>query len=449
LQIPDTQYEPTSWSAIGGWADDDQAAALKAFRASCVPIVAQNSPLPDGRALGTSLRDPCLDAKSASDTDAAKARAFFESHFVPVRISRLGDAAGFVTGYYEPIVDGSRSQSEAFPVPIYRRPSNLFVKGFTQAAASLPNKGQVFRKIGRRKLVPYYDRGAIEDGAIAGRGLEVVWLRNQTDLLFIQIQGSARIRLEDGSMVRINYDSHNGYPYTPVGRILIERNIVPKAEMSMQRIREYMEQNPDAATELRRQNKSYVFFHEVSLADKDEPLGAQGVALTAGRSIAVDKSLHIYGTPFFINTSLPIDSDKSDTAFQRLMVAQDTGSAIVGPARADIYFGAGKEAGQVAGRVKNAASFTLLLPNSLDPVASGKTVPLPEDRPSEKIAKLFPQTDGGETAKETVPLPEARPPEAPVPQAKPAADSKPEVAKARDADAAADTPLHRGRRHRP
>jgi membrane-bound lytic murein transglycosylase A len=131
------------------------------------------------------------------------------------------------------------------------------------------------------------------------------------------------------------------------------------------------------------------------------------------------------------------------------MVAQDTGSAIVGPARADIYFGAGKEAGQVAGRVKNAASFTLLLPNSLDPVASGKTVPLPEDRPSEKIAKLFPQTDGGETAKETVPLPEARPPEASVPQAKPAADSKPEAAKARDADAAADTPLRRSRRHRP
>ncbi len=124
----------------------------------------------------------------------------------------------------------------------------------------LPNKGRVFRKIGRRKLVPYYDRAEIEDGAIAGRGLEICWLKDQTDLLFTQIQGSARVRLEDGSTLRINYDAHNGYPYTPVGRILIDRNIIPKDQMSMQKIREWMEQNPDGAKELRRQNRSYVFF---------------------------------------------------------------------------------------------------------------------------------------------------------------------------------------------
>jgi membrane-bound lytic murein transglycosylase A len=401
LQIPESQYAPLTWSAVAGWADDDPLPAFKTFRASCKPIAAQKTPLADSKALGTSLREPCIAARAEDISESARAREFFERNFIPLQISRVGEDAGFVTGYYEPIVDGSRVQTDVYTVPVYRRPSNLFVRGYSQANASMPNKGQVFRKIGRRKLVPYYDRAEIEDGAIAGRGLEVVWLKSQTDLLFIQIQGSARIRLEDGSMVRINYDAHNGYPYTPVGRVLIERNIVPKDQMSMQKIREYMEQSPDAAKELRRQNRSYVFFREVSLSATDEAVGAQGVPLTAGRSIAVDKSLHVYGTPFFIEGNLPIESDISNTPFRRLMVAQDTGSAIIGPARADIYFGAGADAGRVAGRLKNPARFVMLLPKSLDPTERGKTMPLPEDRPSAAIAKLFPQQEPvKETAKE-------------------------------------------------
>lgn len=393
LEIPGGQYAPLKWSEVVGWTDDDPLPAFKTFRASCKPIAAQKGPLAESKALGTSLRDPCIAARAEDISDSAKAREFFEKNFTPLLISRVGEDAGFVTGYYEPIVDGSRTQTEVYNVPVYRRPSNLFVRGYSQANASMPNKGQVFRKIGRRKLVPYYDRAEIEDGAIAGRGLEVVWLKSQTDLLFIQIQGSARIKLEDGSMVRINYDAHNGYPYTPVGRVLIERNIVPKDQMSMQKIREYMEQNPEGGKELRRFNRSYVFFREVKLAADDEAVGAQGVPLTAGRSIAVDKSLHVYGTPFFIEGSLPIESDTSNTPFRKLMIAQDTGSAIIGPARADIYFGAGADAGRVAGRLKNPARFVMLLPNSLDPVPRGKTVPLPDDRPSATIAKLFPQTE--------------------------------------------------------
>ena len=144
--------------------------------------------------MGTSLRDPCRVARNLDLDDGAKAKAFFEGHFLPLRISRLGEAEGFVTGYYEPIIDGSRTQTDVYTVPVYRRPSNLFVRGARQSSAGLPNKGQVFRKIGRRKLVPYYDRAEIEDGAIAGRGLEIVWLKNQTDLLFTQIQGSARVQ---------------------------------------------------------------------------------------------------------------------------------------------------------------------------------------------------------------------------------------------------------------
>src|SRR6185437_11558463 len=372
------------------------------------------NPPADSRALGWSLRDPCEAARFDDISDNGRAAAFFERHFLPLQISRLGEDDGFVTGYYEPIIDGSRTQTDVYSVPVYRRPSNLFVRGFRQSSLTLPNSGPVFRKIGRRKLVPYYDRAEIEDGAIAGRGLEICWLKNQTDLLFAQIQGSARIRLEDGSTIRVNYDAHNGYPYTAVGRVLIDRGIIPKDQMSMQKIREWMEQNPDGAKEVRRQNRSYIFFREVQLSDKDEAVGAQGVPLTPGRSIAVDKSLHVYGTPFFIEGELPIESERSKTPFGRLMIAQDTGSAIVGPARADLYFGAGVDAGKVSGRLRHNMRFVILVPNSLDPVERGRKMPVPDERPSEKIAKLFPQ---GDPLKDQPKDPKtgAKPPEAPVP----------------------------------
>ncbi|MGH6714191.1 MAG: murein transglycosylase A [Bradyrhizobium sp.] len=416
LQISGAQYSPVAWSDIAGWSDDDHLAAYKTFRDSCKPIAAQTKPPSDSKALGTSLRDPCRIARGLELSDRAKAKAFFEEQFFPLRISRLGEPEGFVTGYYEPIVDGSRTENEVYKVPVYRRPSNLFVRGATQNSAGLPNGGKVFRKIGRRKLVPYYDRAEIEDGAIEGRGLEICWLKDQTDLLFSQIQGSARVSLDDGSTVRINYDAHNGYPYTPVGRILIERNIIPRDQMSMQKIREWMTANPDGANELRRQNRSYVFFREVQLSDKDEPVGAQGVSLTPGRSIAVDKALHVYGTPFFIEGELPIETEISKTPFRRLMIAQDTGSAIVGPARADLYLGAGVEAGKTAGRFRHNMRFVMLLPRSLDPSARGRKMPTPDARPSEKIAKLFPQVDPLKGAlkdqKSATPAAQAAPPSA-------------------------------------
>jgi membrane-bound lytic murein transglycosylase A len=446
LEISNTQYSPLAWSDIAGWNDDDHLAAYGAFRISCRPIAAQTGPASDAKALGTSLRDPCRIAKGLELSDRAKAKAFFEENFLPLRISRLGEPEGFVTGYYEPILDGSRTENEVYKVPIYRRPSNHFVKGQTQASVGLPNKGAVYRKIGRRKLVPYYDRAEIEDGAIEGRGLEIAFLKNQTDLLFAQIQGSARIELPDGSMVRINYDAHNGYPYTPVGRILIERNIIPREQMSMQKIREWMEQNPDGANELRRQNRSYVFFREVNLSATDEAVGGQGVPLTAGRSIAVDKALHVYGTPFFIEAELPIESVQSKTPFRRLMISQDTGSAIVGPARADLYFGAGAEAGRVSGRLRHNARFAILVPKSLDPVARGRKLPLPDARPSEKIAKLFPQVDplkdkpkdqakdasGKEPAKSTTPAAPATTAQAPVVKPVPLPEARPTTAPTRE-----------------
>jgi membrane-bound lytic murein transglycosylase A len=425
LVIGGSQYTPVAWADIAGWKDDDHLAAFRTFRASCKVISARTGP-PGDKALSGSLREPCRAAKAADIADNARARAFFQQHFEPLQISRLGEDSGFVTGYYEPVIDGSRTRTDVYNVPVYRRPSNLFVRGYNQESVGLPNKGEVFRKIGRRKLVPYYDRAQIEDGAIAGRGLEICWLKDQTDLLFAQIQGSARVRLQDGSTIRINYDAHNGYPYTAVGRVLIDRGIIPKDQMSMQKIGEWMEQNPDGAKEVRRQNRSYIFFREVQLSDKDEAVGAQGVPLTPGRSIAVDKSLHVYGTPFFIEGELPIESERSKTPFRRLMIAQDTGSAITGPARADLYFGAGADAGRISGRLRHNMRFVMLVPKSLDPVARGRKMPLPDPRPSARIARLFPQADPLKDpenapvasssaaspevdATATVPLPSARP----------------------------------------
>jgi membrane-bound lytic murein transglycosylase A len=389
LKMPDTQLEPVDWGELQGWADDDHLASFASFLRSCRPM-ANGKSAADTPPLQAALREICRTALRAKPKDAAEARTFFEQNFRPVRIAKLGDNAGFLTGYYEP-VEGALAPSDEYTVPVYRRPSNLIVSGRSrqQSGKSFPNKGKVGRLVGRRKLVPYYDRGEIEDGVLAGRGLEICWLKSRVDLFFIQIQGSARVRLEDGNMLRLNYDGHNGWPYTPVGRILIDKGIVPRDEISMERIREWMQANPEEANELRRKNQSYVFFREVNLAEQDEAVGGQGVPLTPGRSIAVDRPFHAYGTLFFIEADLPLASARDKSKFQHLMVAQDTGSAITGPARADIYFGAGQEPGRIAGRIRHAARFAVLLPKELDMVRAGATMPLPPAKPSIVEARLI------------------------------------------------------------
>jgi membrane-bound lytic murein transglycosylase A len=339
------------------------------------------------------LTQVCRQALAVGQLTDDQARIFFEHNFRPLRIASLGDSAGLLTGYYEPIVDGSRFPTGIFKVPIYRRPPDL-VPPRNSTGPGFPNKGQSLRRTSSAALVPYYDRGQILDGALDGKHLEICWIKNQSDALGIQIEGSARVRLEDGTILRINYDGHNGYPFVPVSRILIERNIIPRKEMSLERIREWMHANPQSAEEVLRQNRSFVFFRIVGLSDDHEPkdaqgtphereaVGAQGVPLTPGRSIAVDNALHVYGTPFFIQAYLPLTSEKRSVSFDRLMIAQDTGSAIVGPARADIFWGAGDRAGQLANHVHHPGNFALLVPRELDPVTAGARIPLPPEKPS-------------------------------------------------------------------
>ncbi len=384
LKLPNTAFEAVLWSGIEGWASDDHQAAYATFLASCRAIVKNTRPLKDPRPVYRALRPICDRAVEKPASSAEDARAFFETNFVPARISPLGETLGFITGYYEPIVEGARYPSDQFTVPLYRPPSNLVTSGSWRP--NYTGKGKTGRRLGRRKIVPYYDRTEIEDGALAGRELEICWLKDPIDSFFAQIQGSARVRLEDGKVLRLNYASTNGHAYTAVGRFLIERGIVPKEEMSMQRIRQWMETNPEEGKELRRKNKSFVFFRETALQEHEEAIGAQGIPLTAGRSIAVDKNIHVYGTPFFLDAYLPIKSDYPDTDFRRLMIAQDTGGAIVGPARADIYFGAGDEPEAIAGRLKHFGRFVMLVPKEIDPFALAGKIPLPRPRPAEKVA---------------------------------------------------------------
>jgi len=397
LKIPNAALEPSGWDHLDGWTRDDHASAFAAFYASCRPIVRayafraeavqrsryvrpESLGFPaDARPMRAALDDVCARAIKAGRLRPEAARQFFETNFVPVRIRKLGDPAGFLTGYYEPIVDGSRFPTREFTVPLYRRPRDLVARGVPDGGA-FPNNGRAFRRTATGEFVPYYDRGQIEDGALDGQHLEICWLRNPADALAVQIEGSARVRLEDGAMLRINYDAHNGYPFVAAGRVLIEHHLVTRKEMSTQRVAEWMHDNPEGAKEVRRQNRQVVFFRIVGLDDDSEAIGAQGIPLSPGRSIAVDKALHVYGTPFFIEADLPA-SRSIPSAFRRVMIAQDTGSAIVGPARADLYLGAGDEAGQVANRIRQDGRFTILLPRELDPAAAGARMPLPPVKP--------------------------------------------------------------------
>jgi membrane-bound lytic murein transglycosylase A len=392
LKLSGSQLEPVKWSELAGWTADDHLAAFAAYQASC-RAARKTQRTGDRAEISGALWNVCRDAIELKPQDSDTARAFFERHFQPVRIARLGEAGGLLTGYFEPVVAGSRFPSPEFHVPVYRRPRDLAAAGYNPASIAFPNKGaRIGRRTANNDLVPYYDRGAIEAGTLDGQKLEICWLKDPFDLLTIQIEGSARVILEDGTPLRISYDSHNGYSYSSIERVLVERNIIPRQEMSAQRIRDWMAAHPDEAAKVRAANRSYVFFRITGLSNEGEPVGAQGVPLTPGRSIAVDR-VHEYGTPFFIEANLPIESVKSVSRFGRLMIAQDTGSALVGPARADLYWGAGDDAGRIAGRIRHPGRFAMLVPRELDLVAVGRHMPLPVPKP--KIPEVeVDKTDG-------------------------------------------------------
>ena len=391
LNLRNARIEPLSFSTLAGWTDDDHAAAFDTFLKSCRAILNGTRAMRSARPFYGALFKVCERAVAAGQLDRDHARAFFEDNFKPVRVTPAGQTAGFFTGYYETEVDGSRFPSDEYTIPIYAAPAETVRRHQSKVFADL-------------------DRTRIEDGALAGKELEICYIKNPVDAFFAQIQGSTRVKLDNGKLLRLNYIASNGMPYTPVGKFLIDRGIVSKEEMSMDKIREFMESNPDEGKELRRKNRSFVFFQETPLGTHDECIGAQGVPLTPGRSLAVDKRIHIYGTPVWIDAELPIESEKPETKFRRLLFAQDTGSAIVGPARADIYFGHGEEISHIAGRIKQNGQFVMLAPQSvaISGTAVATNVPLPKPRPA-MIVTAAARSAAETTASVPVRLPKRRP----------------------------------------
>ena len=367
LHVPGAQVDPLTFAALDGWTDDDHAAAFGSFLNSCRAILHSTPAMHRKKPLLGGLHKVCQRAQLLKEPTRESARKFFEDNFQPVRVvpptrtfGFYTGADGFYTGYYEPQVEGSRFPSDKYSVPLYGVPSHVSGK-----------KSTVFAEVDRQHIV---------EGALAGKGLEICWVKSPVDAFFAQIQGSTRVKLDTGGMLRLNYVASNGKPYTPVGRILIDEGIIAAQDMTMDRIRQYMESNPEKGAELRLKNRSYVFFTERPLETHEEPAGAQGVPLTAGRSIAVDPKIHQYGTPIWIDARLPLKGDAPVDPFQRLVIAQDTGSAIRGAARADIYFGYGGDAPSIAGRIKQFGRFVMLVPKSI-PIEPPKAVPVPKPKP--------------------------------------------------------------------
>jgi membrane-bound lytic murein transglycosylase A len=358
--------QPVDFDALPGWAEDDHAAALAAFKVSCTRLMKLAADRPLGRqglaGRGGDWRSPCAEAAALPAGDAGAARAFFESHFRPVAVT-LPTGAGRFTGYYEPLLRGSRTRDQVYATPLHRRPDDLLDADLGDFKEAL--KGQrIVGRVDGRKFVPYHDRGAIVDGALDGRGLEILWVDSPVDAFFLQIQGSGVVELTDGTRVRVGYAAKNGRAYHAIGRELIRRQVVPKEKMSMQAIREWLAAHPKEADKVMRLNESYVFFFE---NDGDGPIGAQGVVLSPGRSLAVDRDIYPMGVPVYVDTLQPGVEKKP---LRRLMVAQDTGGAINGPIRGDVYFGTGDAAGDAAGRMNHPGTWYLLLPRDVSPPAA-------------------------------------------------------------------------------
>lgn len=335
---------------LPGWADDDHRAALAVFRRGA-EVLADHPPRQ--RELGVDPRNLTTALKDA--VDAGNARAFFERRFTPV----LVDEPAHFTGYYEPEVAGSRVRAPGFTVPLHGVPDDLV----EVTPGTVPGLDPEYRfaRMTATCLDAYHDRGAIQAGALDGRGLEIAWLADPVDAFFIHIQGAARLRLPDGGTMRVTYAAKSGHPYTPIGRVLIERGALPAGGATMQTIRAWLRDNPDERDAVLASNRSYIFFREAPVtATELGPIAAAKVPLTTGRSLAVDRTLWSFHLPVWVETTLP-----DGAPFARLMVAQDTGSAIVGPARGDIFFGSGDAAGEIAGTMNARGRFVVLFPRGV------------------------------------------------------------------------------------
>jgi membrane-bound lytic murein transglycosylase A len=339
---------PVTWADVPGWNEDDQSLAMSAFLQSCVALRWRDQ-----------WQASCQKAKDLQNPSPQVARQFFEEHLTPHQVRQAdGSTSGMMTGYYVPDLKGSRYPSSEHPYPLYGRPDDLLTIDLSDVYPDLGNYRLRGRLDGHR-VIPYWDRGEIDsfDRPLAGK--ELFWVADPVELFFLHIQGSGRIVLDDGKKVMINYADQNGHPYKSIGKYMLERGIMKRSQMSMQNIRKWAENNPREVDDLLNQNPSYVFFRELDKSFQSPP-GALGVPLTPERSLAVDRRYVPLGAPVFVATTWPNTSQP----LNRLMMAQDTGGAIKGRIRGDFFWGMGDKAGAQAGRMKQDASFWVLLPKT-------------------------------------------------------------------------------------
>jgi membrane-bound lytic murein transglycosylase A len=348
------------FDTLPGWCADDFLAAFRVFRTSAAQLVENSAELRPAEAPSPDLLATCRAALSRELGSTAEARAFFKAMFAPAEILPATDSP-FFTGYFEPQTEGSVQRIPGFEAPILARPADLVT---LPQGETLPGADATLTSAARvaDMLQPYPDRAAIEDGALAGQGLELVWLRDRVEVFIIQVQGSARVRLTDGRMIRLRYAGRNGWPYTSIGRLLIEQGAIAAADMSLEALTSWLRLHPVEADAVMRRNRSYVFFAvDEALSGADGPIGGAGLPLTPGRSMAIDRAIWSYGLPFFVDLEKPLQ-DGGFGRWRRLLIAQDTGSAIVGPGRVDLFFGSGAAAGTLAGRQRHHGRLFVLEP---------------------------------------------------------------------------------------
>ena len=348
-----------SFDDLPDWGADRHSDALPVLAKSCGALLklAPETKVGGGEAEQTAgaWSAACRALPSVPKNDPGAARAFFERWFTPYRAANHGDTTGLFTGYYEPLLRGARQRGGRFTIPLYFRPPDLVTVDLGRFHQALKGE-RVAGKVVEGRLVPYASRADIDAGALAGRRLELLWVDDAVDAFFLHIQGSGRVRLQDGTTIRVGYAGANGRPYTSIGRVLVQRGEITLEEASMPTIRAWLAANPERGRDIMAQNASYVFFRKL---DGDGSLGAQGVELTAGRSLAVDRRFVPLGTPIWLDTTDPL---APKNALRRLMIAQDTGGAIRGPVRGDFFWGHGNRAAAAAGVMRQRGGYFLLLP---------------------------------------------------------------------------------------
>ena len=358
----DYRLVPARFSALPGWNEDDPTALLSAMT-RCRDHIRTVKPYKTG-SLGITAGEllTLLDAAEAERPEGpAAVRAFFEAHCVPFRIEKADGSAGFVTAFYEPEVAVKAEPDEDYRYPFYRRPDDLVDIDDANRPAGFP-EGYAFGLMKDGAIIEHPDRGAVERGYLAGRGLEIAYARSKVDVFFAHVQGAARLVYPDGSLKRITYAAKTGHPFSAIGKLLIDRGEIDAATVSMASIRDWLARHDDQVDAVLWHNRSFIFFKEAAVDDAASgPIAAAKVPLVAGRSLAVDRTIHTFGLPFFISSESLTHMD-GGKPFRRLMLALDTGTAIVGPARGDIFTGSGDAAGALAGHVRNAATFHILIP---------------------------------------------------------------------------------------